>query len=362
MMADLVQAQTNMTSRERVLSALNHRQPDRVPLFAPNVMDTRAPYDHRVERFLADFAFDTLAHPGGVVHPPNERREVEPDIFVDGYGCRYEYRGVGLPYCIYSPLAGAETVADIDAFDWPDPEAPGLIAEDARAKAEALHEQKDYVTAVGVGPIFHQYHYLRGFEQWMIDVKLNPAVHEAMASHLVHIQTTLLLRLLDEVGEYVDLVTGGDDFGWSAAPYMSPADFRRLIKPHYQELIGHIKGRFPHLRFYLHSHGQIMDLVPDLIECGVDVLNPILPLDNMEPRRLKQEYGDALCFHGGIDVEHILPFGTVNEVRDHVEQTIDILAPGGGYWFKAQVISPVIPPQNVIAAYETALEYGRYKL
>jgi uroporphyrinogen decarboxylase len=156
------------------------------------------------------------------------------------------------------------------------------------------------------------------------------------------------------------MVSVSDDFGWSAAPYMSPADFRRLVKPHYKRLIEGIKSRYPHCKFYMHSHGQIMDIVPDLIECGVDVLNPILPMDGMDPRRLKRAYGRDLCFHGGIDVEHVLPFGTVDEVCDHVKRVIDILGPGGGYWFKAQVISPVIPPDNVIAAYETALDYGGY--
>ena len=92
----------------------------------------------------------------------------------------------------------------------------------------------------------------------------------------------------------------------------------------------------------------------------MDILNPILPLDNMDPVRLKAEYGDALCFHGGIDIERIIPFDTIDVVRDHVRRVIDILAPGGGYWLKLQAISPVIPPENVIAAYECALEYGLY--
>jgi uroporphyrinogen decarboxylase len=349
-----------MNSRERVLLALHHREPDRVPLFAPNVMDTREPYVERVTQFLDDFPFDRFAYLGGLIDPPDERRELSKDASVDGYGCRYEYRGVVLPYCVHSPLAHAETISDVEAFDWPDPEAPGWIAEDARERAAVVHGQGGYVTAVGVAPLFHQYHYLRGFEQWMIDVKLNPGVHKAIASHISHIHSTLLIQLLEEVGEYTDIVAGGDDFGWSVAPYMSPADFRRLIKPHYADLIGRVKSRFPHVKFYLHSHGQIMDLVPDLIECGVDVLNPILPLDHMDPVRLKREFGDDLCFHGGIDVEHVLPFGTVDEVCGHVKEVIDVLKPGGGYWFKVQVISPLIPPENVVAAYETALEYGQY--
>jgi uroporphyrinogen decarboxylase len=351
----------SIQSRERVLRALSHEEPDRVPLFAPNVMNTRTPYDEQVQQFLDTFAFDRFAQPGRLVDHPSDRREVTSDIYVDGYGCQYEYRGVGLPYCVHSPLANAHTIADVEAFDWPDPELPGQIADDTLERVQAACAQGRHAITVGLAPIFHQYHYLRGFEQWMLDVKLNPGVHEAIASRVSHIHGTLLTRLLEQVGAFVDIVTGGDDFGWSVAPYMSPQDFRRLVKPHYRKLIGCIKRRYPHIKFYLHSHGQILDLVPDLVECGVDILNPILPLDHMDPTVLKSRFGNLLCFHGGIDVEHILPFGTVREVRDHVRKVIDVLAPGGGYWFKAQVISPVIPPENVIAAYEAALEYGRYQ-
>ena len=349
-----------MNSRERVMLALDHCEPDRVPLFAPNVMNTREPYHDRVRQFLDTFRFDGLTSLGGALDHPARRRETAEDAFVDGYGCRYEYKGVGLPYCTHSPLAHAETIAEVEAFDWPDPEAPGLIAADARQEAQRIAAETKYVTQVGVPPIFHQLHYLRGFEQWMIDVRLNPGVHEAIASHIAHIHSTVLMRLLEEVGDYTDMVVAGDDFGWSMAPYMAPADFSRLIKPHYKRLVERIKDRFPHIKFYLHSHGQVMDMVPDFIECGVDVLNPILPLDSMDPVRLKREFGRDLCFHGGIDVEHILPFGTVDEVREHVKRVIGVLGPGGGYWFKAQVISPVIPVENVVAAYETALEHGKY--
>jgi uroporphyrinogen decarboxylase len=349
-----------MTSRQRVLTALDHAQPDRVPVFAPNLIRTREPYDPRLLEFLDTFDFDDFAHVAGLVDPPSRMRELANETFVDGYGCRFKYMGVGLPYCTHHALAGAETVADVEAFDWPDPDAPGLITPDAAEKARQLRQPNGRVRAVVVAPLFHQYHYLRGFEQWMLDVKLHRGVHEAIARRIAHINSTLLVRLLEQVGPAADLVCTGDDFGTSTATYMSPDDFRTLIKPHYRDLIARVKGRWPHLKFYLHSHGQIMDLVPDLIECGVDVLNPILPLDHMDPARLKREFGGDLCFHGGIDIEHIVPFGTVDQVRRHVREVLDVLAPGGGYWLKLQAISPMIPPDNIIAAYECAREYGRY--
>jgi len=349
-----------MNSRERVLAATNHIEPDRIPLFAPNMINTTAPYDPGLLRYLDEFPFDHLASVGGLVNPPTQQVDVDDDQLIDGYGCRFQYKGVGMPYCIHSPLAGAQTVADIEAFDWPDPEAPSMIASDASERAARARGKEEQVLQVGISHIFHQYHYMRGFEQWMIDVRLHRDVHRAIADHILHINSTLAMRLLEQVGEHTDMVSINDDLGTSVAPYMSPADFRELVKPYYTALLAPIKARHPHIKVYMHSHGQIMDLVPDLIECGVDVLNPILPLDNMDPVQLKREYGDRLCFHGGIDIEHIVPFGTVDEVRDHVKEVIDILAPGGGYWFKAQAISPVIPPENIIAAYECAIEYGRY--
>ncbi|MFH1571216.1 MAG: uroporphyrinogen decarboxylase family protein [Gemmatimonadota bacterium] len=309
-------------------------------------------------RYLEAFPFDELEGLGGVMATPSAHRDLGNDGFQDGYGCRFRYMGVGLPYCVYSPLAGAGTVAEVEAFPWPDPEAPEWIAPDAAAKAEAKRQSTDGLIAVGIPPLFHQYHYLRGFEAWMLDIAENRAVHEAIAGRLHHIHKTLILRLLAEVAPFVDLVSTGDDLGHSTAPYMSPADLRALVKPRYADLIGSIKGRWPHLKFYLHSHGQIMDFVPDLVECGVDVLNPVLPLDHMDAKALKRDFGSQLTFHGGIDIERIVPFGTVREVRDHVREVIDILGPGGGYWLKCQAISPVMPPANVMAAYDGALEYG----
>lgn len=349
-----------MTSRERVLLAVSHHEPDRLPVFKPNIIPTHEPFDERVQRFLDTFAFDRFAGLGGIVNGPSARRELPGDAFEDGYGCRFKYMGVGGPYCVHHPLAGAETIADVERFDWPDPDGPGLVADHAREKAKRIREKGEHATSVGVETLFHRYHYLRGFEQWMIDIKLHPGLHKAIAERIHHINSTLVMRLLAEVGDYTDVVSTGDDFGTSRAPYMSPADFRAHIEPYYQDLIGRIKARFPHIKFYLHSHGQIMDLVPDLIDCGVDILNPILPLDNMDRVRLKRDFGTQLSFEGGIDIEHVLPFGTVDEVREHVKQVIDILAPGGGFLFKAQAVSRLIPYENLVTTYQLALTYGTY--
>lgn len=349
-----------MPPEDRVRTALQHREPDRIPIFAPNIINTREPYDRGLRSFLDQFPFDQTHGCGVAPGWPSEKHPVEEDITEDEYGCRFHYMGVGLPYCVHSPLADAQSVDDVDAFAWPDPQKPGRIPPDLVEHARARRQETGGVIGIRVPPLFHTYHYVRSFEQWMIDIRLNRNVHGAIATHIYHIHKALLLQMLEHIGPYVDMVSTGDDLGHSTAPYMSRDDFRALILPFYADLVQTIKSRWPHLRFYLHSHGQITDFVPDLVACGVDVLNPVLPLDHMEPVPLKRNYGDSLCFHGAVDIEHIVPFGTVEQVRDHVKQVIDIMAPGGGYWFKAQAISPVMPPENVIAAYETALKYGEY--
>lgn len=347
-----------MTSKQRVLASMNHEPTDRLPILASDTIQTDQPLDPRLVEFLDAFPFDHRADYGYLIRRPLERVSNEQGLLIDGYGCRFESKGVGDPYCTFSPLADAETVADVEAFDWPDPTAADVLRADAREQVKLCYDQGQYAISVGVGTLFHQYHYLRGFEQWLIDVKLNRAVHEAIAARIAHINLTLLMRLLDKVGEYVDLVTAADDFGTSISTFIDPEDFRELVKPHYQKLIAGIKSRFPHIKFRLHSHGQIMAILPDLIECGVDVLNPVLPLDHMDPVRIKRDFGNDICFDGGIDTEHVLPFGSVEEVRDHVRKTIDILAPGAGYWYSLSGVSSVMPPENVIAALECAAESG----
>ena len=264
-----------------------------------------------------------------------------------------------MPYCTHSPLAGAESAAEVERYAWPDPETP-RGADDWEAKARARREGGARFTAVSMASIFHRVQYLLGFEKWLMDIKLNPALLEAVTERVFHINGTLLMRQLERVGEWTDIVSMADDFGTSRGPYMSLPDFRAVVKPYLKRLVAGIKSRFPHIRFYLHSHGQIMDLAPDLIDCGIDVLNPVLPLDHMDHVRLKREYGRELCFDGGIDIEHIVPFGTPDEIRAHVREVIDVLAPGGGYCLRLQDVSPVIPAGNIVTAYECAREFGGY--
>ncbi len=330
-------------------------------MFRPNIIPMRIGFDEKVQHFFDTFEFDRLQNLGEFLpESPDRRRELADDISVDGYGCRFKYTGVGGPYCVHHPLAGAESLCDVEAFDWPEGDPAGLIASGARQKARELRQRGQYATVIYLPRIFHRYAYLRGFEQWLIDMKLHPELHEAVADRIHRINMRLIEAQLRQVGEFTDIAAANDDFGTSTSSFMSPEDFRTFVKPYYADLIRRVKELCPHVKFYLHSHGQIMGLLEDLIDCGVDILNPILPLDNMDPVRLKHQFGDRLCYEGGIDVEDILPFGSPKQMKDHVRKVIGILMPGGGYWFKVQAVSPLVPQENLLAAYEVALECGSY--
>jgi len=145
-----------MNSRERVLLAINHKEPDRVPIFRPNLIPTYEPLDERVQHFLDTFEFDRFVSLN-FIKSPSGRRKLPDDMFEDSYGCRFKYKGVGGPYCVHHPLAHAETIEDVETFNWPDPDDPELLVKDAREKAEEIREKAEYATVVSTDTLFHRY-------------------------------------------------------------------------------------------------------------------------------------------------------------------------------------------------------------
>lgn len=246
---------------------------------------------------------------------------------------------------------------------WPDPNDSSLIMKDARNIVGKLYENIDGVFYTAVPTIFYRYQHLRGFNQWIIDMKLNPELYRAIAEKILYINLRLTMRSLNEIGEYVDLLVLNDDMGTTVSPFISVEDYRKFVKPYYTRLIETIKKEYSRIKIWYHCHGSIFQLIPDIIDCGVDILNPVLPqAKNMQPERLKKEFGDKLSFDGAIDVQQILPFGSTADVEKHVKKVIKALAPGGGYILRAQIINPITPPENICTLYETALKYGEYQI
>ena len=193
-----------------------------------------------------------------------------------------------------------------------------------------------------------------------MDMKLYPKFYFALADKLFEIGLTMVEHWIGTIGEYVDIVGTFDDLGTQNGPILSHDDYVRFMKPYEKGMIEQIK-KFTDAKIYRHSCGSVYDFIPDLIEIGVDILNPVQPLaKNMEPSRLKKEFGRDLVFFGGLDIQQLI-YKPVQEIRRGVKDLLSVYAPGGGYIAgTSHNIEPDTPPENIVAIYEAVLEYGQY--
>jgi len=205
--------------------------------------------------------------------------------------------------------------------------------------------------------------YMRGMENFFVDLALNKEFAVALLDRIADYHVKLYGRYLEEVGEYVQIVHTSDDLGTQTAPYFSLKMYRELIKPKQRRLMADIKEKTSAKILY-HSDGAISSLMGDLVEIGVDILNPIeAAVKGMEPAVLKAAWGDKLTFHGGISQQQVLSRGTPEQVREEVKKRIREMGQGGGYILAAaQTIVPEIPAANIIEMFRAAKEYGTYPL
>lgn len=380
-----------MTPRERVMAALNHQEPDRVPIALgqavgdgitlpayarllshlgmderrAQVKDTRAQTARVDEEILRRFRVDMrgmgLGAPDGWKEKWLDERTVQ-----DEWGV-VRTRPPGSHYfdLCGSPFAEDNSLTAIDRHSWPDPYDPGRYR-GLGEKARRLHRETDYAVVLDLNcSFFLRCAELRGWENFYADLVADQAFAGALMDRFLDIRLAMAERALAEVGEDVDiLMVSSDDLGMGDRTLVSPALYRTLIKPRQKRMFDLFKAKSPAKRFY-HTDGAVYSLLGDLLEIGVEVINPVeVHAAGMEDTaKLKREFGDRLAFWGAIDTHHVLPSGTPDEVRAEVRRRIRDLGPGGGY-----VISPVhniqpdVPPENVVAMYEAAFESGCYPL
>jgi uroporphyrinogen decarboxylase len=248
------------------------------------------------------------------------------------------------------PLAAAETTADVDAHAWPDPAKVVFTPLPEPAVWQPRLEETVVGEGAFIGPFGIAWQ-LRGMEGMMIDMVENPALVDAVVDHIDSFTLPLLKRFLDTYRGAVDYVACGDDFGTQLGLLISPEHFRRFFAPslkrHYE------LARSYGVMCYQHSCGAIFDIIPDLIDCGVQVLNPIqVRATGMDPARLKREFGAHLAFHGAMDIQHTLPKGTEAEVRQEVRDRVSQLGPNGYILTSSHALQADIPPANIVAMYE----------
>jgi uroporphyrinogen decarboxylase len=256
------------------------------------------------------------------------------------------------------PLADAE-VEDLKHYDWPDMRDSGYT-EGLAARARTMREQTDYALVTRIwGSMFERAWYLRGFENFLRDLVTDERFVNALLDKLLELNMELFDEYLGAVGPYVDVVPCGDDLGTQLGPLISPTLYRTYLKPRQRELFRFVKQRTK-ARLFFHTCGGVYPFIPELIEVGVDILNPVqVSAAGMDTERLKAEFGDRLCFWGGVDTQHVLPFGTPGDVRQEARRRIRDLGQGGGYVLGAvHNIQTGVPAANIVAMYEAAEEGG----
>jgi uroporphyrinogen decarboxylase len=383
------QGKLEMNHKERVLSALNHVEPDRVPIdlggrqttfmietydrfkshiglndLPTNIISHKWQTAYVDEQILNRFSIDCRhIRPSMKAEPEFSETGNAKVTFVDEWGVKRIIDG-GYASIIEYPLQTA-TLEDLETYDWPDP-ADILDYDSIRNKAIELHKEGDYAIVGNMGSpgnIFEQSWYLRGLTEFFLDLVDNKDFAHALMSKITEIRKQNAKYFLDEVGEYLDVFQLADDLAMQNGPYMSPELYREMIKPYQLELFRFVKELTP-AKIYYHSCGSVTRLLDDLIDVGVDILNPVqVSAEGMGTDQLKQRFGNRLSFWGAIDTTDILPKGTTDDVRSEVRRVIHDLAPGGGFVLASvHNLQPDIPPENILAMFEAAAQYGKYPL
>lgn len=313
------------------------------------------------ERMLKALEVDTRAV-GDLMRPRESlARRISDTEYIDEWGIRYRYTGLYWDV-VESPLKDA-TLEELRSYPFPNPDSiDEKLLETYVARAKQLYEETDYIICANhpVYGVFELGCWMCGFEDFLYRMLAEPEFVHCFFERYLEYQLRVTKIYYRALGPYIHYTSSGDDFATQAAPFFSPQLFRELVKPYFKERI-RVTKELTQARFLHHSCGSVYSLVDDLIDCGVDILNPIQPkAANMEPWRLKESYGDRIVFHGGIDTQELLPFAPPEKVRETVLGTIETMNQGGGYIFAAaHNIQPDVNVENLMVMFDEANRYKR---
>ncbi len=351
-----------MNSRERVLAAFNHERLDRVPTdiwATPEVWDRLKAYFGKEADVRAKLHVDGMASVEPSYVGPKLPMVAE-DETVDFWGIRT--RKVSYAMGVYdemtvNPLSDARTVEDLEKYAWP--KADWFNYSDMRAAAKAGRENQ--VVMSGYMAIFFQHNKIRGLKTSLVDPYVRPEFTRRLLEEIADFLYEQHRRMFEACDGLVDVTQVTDDFGTQAGPMISLKVFREFYRSNMQRFIdlAHSFG----IKVFHHDDGAIRLFIPDLIEMGVDILNPLQwTCPGMDLEGLKREFGASFCFHGGVDNQRVLPFGTPEEVRKEVRHCIDALASDKTGYILASChnIQPVTSVKNIIAMYDEAWKYGKF--
>lgn len=383
-----------MTSRERLLAALDHREPDRVPIDLGGnqsgihraayealiarlslretieIMDLAQqlarPSEAVLERLGVDTRYVAAGAPdsfkGAVVRRERGGRTWED--FEDEFGVVWSRPDDAPNYfdITRSPLAGA-SLKQIREYPFPSGGDPSRFA-GLRERALRLRRETPYAVVSGIsGVVYEICWYMRGLENLFIDMMEQPEVLETLLDRTLGYWLDWFRAFLNEAGDVVDVIMIGDDLTGQDGPLFPPRIYRSIVKPRQKALVSYIKSRTA-AKVWYHSCGSILPYIPDLLDNGIDALNPVqVTARGMTPMDLKARFGDKLTFWGGaVNTQRTLPRGTPDEVREEVRRNLAAFMPGGGYVFaNVHNIQADVPPDNVLALFDAARDYGAYE-
>ena len=381
-----------MNSRERLLTTLNHQEPDCVPfdlgstqvtgihvvayrrlrdyLGLPSPIGDVRPVEPKLCDVIQQLALpddDVIEYLGVDVRglfPLNSHNWKITDVdvdeaweYTDEWGITHRrIKPDGLYYsAVRYPLAGAIRLDDIRHHAWPNTGDPQRIA-GLRKLALAYRAQGKAVMVKGVlAGVFEMAQRVRGMEALLMDMASDEALACALFDKMAQLKLAFWEMALPQLADVVDVISEADDYGTQQSQLISPRMFRTLLKPRLGILFTRIKQLAPDAKLFFHSCGNVRPLLPDFVELGVDILNPVhTRASGMEPVALKRDFGrDIVFWGGGVDTQDVLPYGTPQEVKDDVRRNVEALAPGGGFVFNTvHNIQADVPPENIVAMWE----------
>ncbi|GMQ75669.1 MAG: uroporphyrinogen decarboxylase family protein [Gammaproteobacteria bacterium] len=380
------------THRERILAALNHEEPDRVPIdfgsAGPTAIVAEA-YQNLIEHLDLKHEAETLQQLKTQVYPDEavlqrfdvDTRGIQPGKYENGHNRVIDAHAImdefGVTWRqtqgtrdmhflhVDGPFYEGKLTGDaIDAFDWPTADNSGLT-EGVASKVATIKAAGDHAVVLYLpGGFIHRGYAMRGMESFLKDLYRNTEAVCHLMERLCDYWIGVAERVIEAAGpENIDVVFFGEDLGTQNGCMFDPENiYARLMKPRHRRMIEAVKGPTD-AKICFHCCGSAYHFLDHLIDIGVDALNPVqVTARNMEPERLKGEYGDRLSFWGGVNTQQTLPYGTAEEVRGETRRVIDILGEGGGYVLNAvHALQAEVPPANIVAMFETGAAH-RYQL
>ncbi|MBN2376650.1 MAG: hypothetical protein JXD22_09620 [Sedimentisphaerales bacterium] len=389
----MINPKEKLTSRERLLYAINHQQPDRIPIdlggfqtgihkkayqtlldhlgldeqieILDPVQQLAKPSETVLQRFHVDTRYVCAHGPdsftGGIEQ--NQRNGRLWHDLKDEFGVIWSMPDDQQLYMDIShhPLADA-TTKDLADYPFPKGDDPTRFT-GVRDQALKMRNQTSYAICTGISGVVYEYcWYLRGLEKWFIDTIENVDFCEALLDQTLKFWMDFHRAFLAEIGDLVDVVMIGDDLAGQSGPLFSGQFYKKIIKPRQKKLVQFIKSQTK-AKIWYHTCGNCSPLIPELIDNGIDILNPVqISADGMDAQTLKNKFGRDLTFWGGgCDSQHVLPFATADQVKADVKKYVEIFKHHGGYVFNnVHNIQPGIPPENIVALFDAAYEFGSY--